>query len=135
MLPQSDSVPIEVPGEASQRYATRYEPSQRDACLAWWNHPGAGDRILIDEQEPAVVEAQHQFALLLDISHTGASVALDRVPDDESGVWLRLEGDRLSEWSEAEVVGITTSARGPHLVRLAFRTPCPFETLIAAVCG
>jgi hypothetical protein len=135
MHSMSNSAPIEVPAGASQRYATRYEPTQRDACLAWWNVPANGDRILVDEQEPFETEPQHYFALLLDISHTGASVALDCVPDDEAGVWLRLEGDRLSEWTEADIVGVTTSARGPHLIRLAFRTPCPFETLIAAVCG
>jgi hypothetical protein len=131
----SSNGPIEIPSGSSLRYATRYEPARRDACLAWWNLPADGPRFLVDEQEPATLESHHHFALLLDISHSGASVALDCVPDDESSVWLRLEGDCLTEWTEADVVGVTISARGPHLVRLSFRTPCPFETLLAAVCG
>ena len=80
-------------------------------------------------------ESHQTFALLLDISQTGAAVALDMIPDVDQGVWLRLEGESLTDWTEADVVGITTTIRGPHLVRLAFRGPCPFETLRAAVCG
>jgi hypothetical protein len=129
--------PIEIPSGSPRRYATRFEPARRDACLAWWNAPADGCRIADEDEdhEPADAVSHHHFALLLDISHTGASVALDCVPDDQSAVWLRLEGDCLTEWTEADVVGVTISARGPHLVRLAFRAPCPFETLRAAVCG
>ncbi len=109
--------------------ATRYEPCRNDACLAWEEQapepgPESGDQ-----------ECRRLFALLLDISQTGAVVALDKVPHPKDGVRLGLEGDQLDHWTEAEVVGVTTSPRGPHLVRLAFRNPCPFETLMAAICG
>jgi hypothetical protein len=119
----------------SRRYATRYEPARRDACLAWWE-TASKDADRLDEcPDSPPLESHHHFALLLDISHTGASVALDQVPREEAGVWLRLEGEETTGWTEADVVGVTTTARGPHLVRLAFRAPCDFETLRAAVCG
>ena len=119
----------------SRRYATRYEPTRRDACLAWWETSADREADAIDVDDGAENQPQHHFALLLDISQTGASLALDRVPDSENGVWLRLEGDCFTDWTEAKIVGVTTTTRGPHLVRLAFRAPCPFETLRAAVCG
>ncbi len=116
-----------------RRYSTRYEPTHRDARLFWHESsegeiecpPGPGDSI----------EPESQFALLLDISLTGASIVLDRVPGLDWGVWFRLEGECETDWAEAEIVGVTTSTQGPHLVRLAFRAPCPFETLRSAVCG
>ncbi len=120
-----------------RRYATRYEPTRRDACLAWWKRSGLND-MPIDAEPLAnrtVHDARRHFALLLDISHTGASVALDEIPEEDAGVWLRLEGEEMTEWTEARVVGMTITNRGPHLVRLLFRSPCAFETLRAAVCG
>ena len=117
------------------RYATRYEPSRRDACLSWWERPPELDPDSTLDEASCALAPQHHFALLIDISHTGAALALDRVPRSEAVVWLRLEGDGLTDWTEAEVVGVTTTTGGPHLVRLAFRAPCPFETLRSAVCG
>ena len=108
--------------------ATRYEPSHNDACLAW------RERSLESQTDAANPENRRLFALLLDISQTGASVALDRVPQPADGVKLRIEGNQVDDWTEAEVVGVTTSPHGPHLIRLEFRTPCPFETLRAAIC-
>jgi hypothetical protein len=124
----------DLPAGHYRRYATRYEPARRDACLAWWE--GSTPSGVVDDPiEPTVHEARRHYALLLDISHTGASVALDEIPDDSTGLWLRLEGEEITEWTEARVVGMTTTNRGPHLVRLAFRAPCAFETLRSAVCG
>jgi hypothetical protein len=121
---------------ASRRFATRYEPAQRDACLAWWERQSSIDTGSLDECPDSPSRgSHHQFALLLDISHTGASIALDLVPGDGHGVWLRLEGEVTTNWTEADVVGVTKSSLGPHLIRLAFRVPCDFETLQAAVCG
>ncbi len=117
-----------------RRYATRYEPSRRDACLAWWERSILEPSAIRSGVE-TVHDARRHFALLLDISHAGASVALDDIPSDDAGVWLRLEGEDITEWTEATVVGMTITNRGPHLIRLAFRTPCAFETLRAAVCG
>ena len=115
--------------------ATRYEPNRNDACLTW-REPTLGlESETIRTETSTDPEARRLFALLLDISQTGASIALDRVPRPKDGVWLRLEGEGLTDWTEAEVVGVTTTTCGPHLVRLAFRTHCPFETLIAAICG
>jgi len=115
--------------------ATRYEPCQSDACLS------SGETKLDLERDPSLLEVlagpktSRQFALLLDISQTGALIALDRVPSAREGVWLGLEGEANTDWTPAEVVGVTTTPRGPHLVRLAFRSPCPFETLRAVICG
>jgi hypothetical protein len=105
-----------------RRQANRYEPIHRDARLAWWDPSVDG-------------EAHHHFALLLDISHGGASLATDRVPDTEANVWLRLDGDPSPRWTEARVVGVTRTTIGPHLVRLAFRGPFSYEVLRNAVCG
>jgi hypothetical protein len=116
-----------------RRYATRYEPARRDACLAWWDLNRGDERV--DDSQSTVQAPHRHFALLLDISHTGASVALDELPREDAGVWLRLEGDDVTEWTEAKIVGMTITNRGPHLIRLAFRAPCAFETLRAAVCG
>ncbi len=114
--------------------ATRYEPHRNEACLAWREtYPGL-ELEAIDPAYSTCPAALLHFALLLDISQSGASIALDRVPRPEDGVRLRLEGESL-DWTEAEVVGVTRSPLGPHLVRLAFRAPCPFETLVAVICG
>ncbi len=123
------------PVDSTPRIATRYEPTRRDACLSWWETYSESSAEPIIDENPDEAEPRHHFALLLDISHTGASVALDEVPEEDSDVWLRLEGESVTDWSQANVVGVTTTSRGPHLVRLAFRSPCPFETLRAAVCG
>ena len=122
MLTQRFEGPNRTPPGPYRRLAHRYEPIQRDARLAWWDSSVEG-------------EAHHHFALLLDISHGGASLATDRVPDAEASVWLRLDGDPSTSWTEARVVQVTTTALGPHLVRLAFRGPFPYESLRIAVCG
>ncbi len=129
--------PVTPPPGPHLRRATRYEPTRREACLSWWDLPAdlPADLDGADDADGPDAEPHHHFALLLDISQTGASVALDEIPDADSEVWLRLEGESVTEWSSANVVGVTSTARGPHLVRLAFQSPCPFETLRAAVCG
>jgi hypothetical protein len=111
--------------------ATRYEPFQNEACLTWRDERPELDQA-IDGNATVAPAARRLFALLLDISQTGAAIALDRVPRPGDGVWLGLEGD---SWTPAEVVGVTTTTQGPHLVRLAFKDPCPMETLLAAICG
>jgi hypothetical protein len=109
--------------------ATRYEAGRNEACLAWQEQGSQ------PTPESADLETRRHFALLIDISQTGASIALDRIPHPADGVKLRLDGNQVEDWTEAEVVGVTTTPQGPHLVRLAFRNPCPFETLLAAICG
>ena len=125
----------EPPRHAFQPRATRFETCRHDASLSW------GDSSIGYETEAMFPDgstdpmARRLFALLLDISQTGASIAFDHVPCSGDGVWLRLEGESVTEWAPAEVVNVTTTTRGPHLVRLAFRQPCPFEMLQAAICG
>lgn len=109
--------------------ATRYEPCQNDACLSWIE---AGDG---DPDPSPGREVRRLFALLLDISETGAAIALDRVPRSNDVVRLRFQAEGGGDETEAVVVGVTTTNRGPHLVRLAFRTPCTFETLRGVICG
>ena len=111
------------------RSATWFQPSRHDACLAW------GRSGQLTEALAAPASSASRFALLLDISHIGASVALDEVPHEDAGLWLKLLGDDVTEWTEARVVGMTITSRGPHLIQLAFPVPCGFETLKAAVCG
>jgi hypothetical protein len=115
--------------------ATRFEPCRNDACLTWRESGSSLESETINADNPVAPDAEHLFALLIDISQTGASIALDRVPQAAEHVWLRLEGDGHPDWAEAQVVGVTTTSRGPHLVRLAFRNPCPDETLLATICG
>jgi hypothetical protein len=124
----------EMPQVPYRRYATRYEPARRDACLTWRENLRDGSPS-DDQKIPDELVDRRHFALLLDISHTGASVALDELPGEDADVWLRLEGEEITEWTEARIVGMTITNRGPHLIRLAFCSPCPFETLRAAVCG
>jgi PilZ domain len=108
--------------------ATRFDASRNDASLAW------KEASLGVESEASDTDSGPLFALLLDISQTGASIALDQVPRASEEVWLRLEGEGPTDWNEARVVGVETTTGGPHLVRLAFREPCPLETLLAAIC-
>jgi hypothetical protein len=115
--------------------ATRYEPSRNEARLSWRDSGFVNESARADPEPSTELAAPQLFALLLDISQTGAAIALDRVFRSGEGVWLRLEGQDSTNWTAAEVVGVTTTTRGPHLVRLAFRSPCPFETLRAAILG
>jgi len=128
-------VTLDQPHGGLRRYATRHEATQRDAYLAWWEIPSEDSQAIDSSEVPGDFEGHHHFALLLDISHSGASVALDYIPPDRAAVWLRLDWDSDAEWTEAEVVGVTTTVRGPHLVHLAFRSPCSFEILRWAICG
>jgi PilZ domain len=114
--------PDRTPPGPYRRLATRFEPTRRDASLAW--------------RDPSVAGGAHQhFALLLDISESGVALATDQVPHTDANVWLRLDGDPSTSWTEARVVDVTTTTIGPHLVRLAFRGPFSFEILQATVCG
>jgi hypothetical protein len=125
------------------RDSARHEPVQRGAYLAWWcetdevETADAFDPEATAEFDPADLGPRsHQvFALLLDISASGARVVVDRVPEDRHPLWFRLDGDPSAEWAEAHIVGSTTTPRGPHIVRLAFRAKCPYQTLREAVCG
>ncbi len=123
---QNPAVPIR---ENYKDRATRFEASRNDACLTWKE---SSTRI---DPEASGPDARRLFALLLDISQTGASIALDRVPRRNEIVRLKLDGEGSADGTEAEVVAVETTTLGPHLVRLAFRAPCPFDTLLAAICG
>jgi PilZ domain len=118
-----------------QPRATRYETCRHDACLSWEDSSIGHESEAVFPDSSTDPMTRRLFALLLDISQTGASIALDRVPSSGDGVWLRLEGEIVTEWAPAQVVDVTTTTRGPHLVRLAFRQLCPFEILQAAICG
>ena len=135
MSSQSTNGPSDPSAGTFRRYATRFEPARRDACLAWWQICPTPAPPRAEEGDESGHSAHHSFALLLDISHTGASVAFDEPLEEDMGVWLRLDGDNSANWTEADVVGVTRTSRGPHLIRLAFRAPCEFETLRSAVCG
>jgi len=125
------------------RNSARHEPVLRDARVAWWGEPDESE-----ESEPFDPDAtaefdglafeprpHHLFALLLDISASGARVVVDRLPCDERPIWFRLDARSGGDWAEAHIIGATTTPRGPHVLRLAFRAPCPFDTLREAVCG
>jgi hypothetical protein len=114
--------------ETYKERATRFEACRNDASLAWKDATPGG------ESEASDWQSRRLFALLLDISQTGASIALDRLPPPSDEVWLRFEGEGGNDWNEARVVGVETTTSGPHLVRLAFRDPCPFETMLGVIC-
>jgi hypothetical protein len=101
---------------------------RREACLGWWDEPREPD------DHAGELEPDRHFALLLDISHMGASVAVDSLPHQGQEVWMKVEDGRPSQWIEAEVVGIRETLRGPHVVRMAFLEPCPIETLLKTLC-
>jgi hypothetical protein len=115
--------------------ATRYEPCSNESSVAL---PGKKmDPVSnFGSAEPPTGDPNcTPFALLLDVSATGAMIALDEAPTPREPVWLRLGLQDRVAWREARVVGVTSSPRGPHLVRLAFLDPCPVEVLMDTVCG
>ena len=125
-----------------RRYGTRYVPVRRDACLAWWSEAFDGSAALVVQDTDATIEfrdqepePRHLYALLIDISLNGASVAVDQVPPPGRPVWFSLECLDRSDWVEAEVVGTILTNRGPHIIRLSFRSDCRFETIQTAICG
>ena len=132
MAPPRFDDPVALPPGPFPRRATRYEVTRREASLAWRERRGSRPRPVPFGADSS---PRHHFALLVDISRVGASLVTDRSPEEGTHVWLRLEADWLGEWTEARVVGVTTTARGPDLVRLAFRAPCSPETLRAAIWG
>ena len=120
-----------------------HEPVVREACLAWGGDPGEleadGDFDPEATREFSDVirfdRIRQGFALLLEIGLAGATVVVDEVPEADRNLSFHLDDRRAGGWIGAEVVGVTPTPRGPHLVRLAFRDGCPFETLRAAICG
>ena len=73
-------------------------------------------------------------ALILNVSLRGALIVADEVPETAK-VWICLNGSAPTEWVEARVVGVVRSRRGPHRLRLAFETNCPYEFFKTAVYG
>ena len=79
-------------------------------------------------------EFQTCQALILDVSLRGAMITADTVPKTEK-VWLSLNGPSQTDWIEAKVVAVARTWRGPHKLRLAFETNCPYAFFKAAVYG
>ncbi len=136
MSPSSSGTPNAGPAGSNRRLGIRYEPIRREARLTWRVDPPRS----VEEDAPGPFRgiggpSTTLFALLLDIGLAGASIAVDRLPGEDQAVWLKLDAEGAPEWSEASIVGVTSMARGPYLVRLAFRSPCPIDTIRTAVCG
>jgi hypothetical protein len=93
-----------------RRASPRLEPGERRVWLGSW----------ADAENFGVVGA-----VLLDISRGGVAVATDEALDPGKPVWIRLEAPGAPDCVAARVVGVSRSARGPHVVRLAFQAPCP----------
>ena len=72
---------------------------------------------------------------LRDISLSGASAVTKTPPPDSAPVWLRLNDPAQPDWVEAKVIAVTTRFRGPTLVRMKFREPCPYDFFKAAIRG
>jgi hypothetical protein len=104
---------------SDRRSTPRFAPVDGHAWFAW-------DR---GDKTSAVA------ALLLDISQDGAALVVDDVPAEGLVAWVRPRSDPKPEWVEAVVRGVERTPRGPHLVRVAFRTPCPWEALRSALYG
>ena len=129
--------------EVSWRVSMLHKPTHREACISWWSDPAededfdALDPEFADDEPTTILFPQtlHRFALLLEIGLAGASMMVDELPEDDAVVWFRLDGDRPGQWAEADIVEATTTARGPHILRIAFRDACPFPILREAIWG
>ena len=114
--------------------ATRYEPCSIESSVALQGE--GADRIAgVSRAEPPMGDTDPAFfALLLDISASGAAIVLDHAPHPRNLIWLRLRRDGEAARTAAEMVDVTSSRQGPHLARLAFLDPCPVEMLLETVC-
>ena len=129
MLMARSDAPIDSFSGPNRRFGARFQPVCREARIASGLNSGG------DMTQPEGSESPQQFALLLDISRSGASVVTDRFPRHDRPVWLRLEGHGPRDWSQARVVAVTSTRRGPHVVRIEFNDPCPYDVLRDAITG
>jgi hypothetical protein len=74
-------------------------------------------------------------AEVVDISQTGIAVLSGEVPQSDQKIWLRLDQPSATDWVEVVLKEATRSSQGPHLIRLAFTQPCPYDFFKAALYG
>jgi hypothetical protein len=74
--------------------------------------------------------------LLKDISRGGAAAFAETSPPRGAPIFLRLNGNRLTEWLEASVVEVSKNRwfrRVPRLIRMQFAEICPYPFFQAAI--
>jgi hypothetical protein len=102
-----------------RRRACRYAATQVQAWLGWW-----------EGQEFRSTSAQ-----LIDVSLRGCLMNVGQLPPPGQSVWFCPPGTTPSDWIEARLVEAKGSVLGPRVVRLAFRSPFPYETFKHVVYG
>lgn len=171
--------PASAPSPLDRRISYRYQPSDTQGLLCWWEPvevqpPPNRDPVPIPERpakpaEPTIHSAVmargpvfhnaqalregaavarhvaataqggmktcHSIGNVVDISQMGVAVLCDDVPRPAARIWLRLERPQPTDWVEVDLKGVTRSAQGSYLVRLAFRELCPYNLFKAAVYG
>ncbi len=106
---------------ADRRGGPRYLAKVVDAWLTW--------------QCPRTREPVATPALILEFSESGAFVVVDEAPDPQCSGWLGLDAPTSPLGVEARVVAVDSTKFGPHVLRLAFTTPCPYPLFKAVVLG
>jgi hypothetical protein len=93
------------------------------------------------EQPPILMRVSHvdgfvkTSALLLEVSHTGASMVVDAIPDQTGYAFIQLECLEQESWAPLTIVRVTRSSQGPHLAHVEFRNGCPYSLFKVAVFG
>lgn len=84
----------------------------------------------VEQQRPCSPEHPdflRQEGLLLEISHYGASLVVDELPSVGEKLWICATREPRPTWFTAVVRGCTRTPRGPHLMRIEFNDPCPYD--------
>jgi len=105
--------------KSDRRGARRYLAEAGEAWLNW--------------QDSETGASRSAATLILDFSQSGALIVVDQVLPPGSHAWLALDRPASPIGVEAIPVAATMSRSGPHLLRVAFVTPCPdamFKTVV-----
>lgn len=113
--PRSSKASIHPAGD--QRQACRYEASELEAMIGWW------------EGE----EFRSCPAHLVNVSQSGALVIAAVSPPQGSTVGLCLEGPTPTDWVEARLIDVNEGDRAGLTLRLAFAETCPYGFFKAAI--
>lgn len=107
--------------ERERRTAPRYQPNQSVSIeLSWHDPSGRYEKVT---------------GMLLDMSATGVLLLVSREPRLDRPAWVRLVGDKESDWVPVQLVGLDSVDDEHHRVRLRFQEFCPYDFFKRAVNG